>query len=99
MTNQPLPQPGQEGVTDHLIAWLRTRQERGIATYGRSLETFNGRNPKRDLTEELLDALQYHHQGNLELRFWLRELRDSPVCVYLKDDVLAQIDRVLKEWE
>ncbi|HEU4751923.1 MAG TPA: hypothetical protein VFU47_02365 [Armatimonadota bacterium] len=66
MSEQPLPVPGQVSVTDALIADLRARQARGIATYGRSLETHNGRSAPRDLSEELLDAAQYAKQWELE---------------------------------
>ena len=65
-TEQPLPKPGGESVTDRLIERLLERQKKGIATYGRSLETFNGRDAIRDLEEELLDGLQYLTQVRLE---------------------------------
>ncbi|MDE2102867.1 MAG: hypothetical protein KGL39_36825 [Patescibacteria group bacterium] len=71
---QPMPTPGQQDVTETLIDWLRERQAKGIATYGRSLETFNGRSAPRDLREELLDALQYTHQWELEQAAMVREV-------------------------
>ena len=61
-----MPKPGGESVTDRLVERLRERQAKGIATYGRSLETFNGRDAHRDLEEELLDALQYNAQQRME---------------------------------
>lgn len=61
-----MPTPGQVDVTESLIAFLRERQTRGIATYGRSLQTFNGRNAVQDLREELVDAAQYATQWLLE---------------------------------
>lgn len=63
---QPLPTQGKQSVTDELIAFLRQRQEKGVATYGRSLETFNGRDAKRDALEESLDLNQYLFQMYLE---------------------------------
>lgn len=53
-------------VTDALIQVLLQRRARGIQKYGTSLKTFNGRDWKWDLLEEMLDALQYLMQGILE---------------------------------
>lgn len=66
MSEQALPVPGGESVTEALIAFLRQREAKGIATYGRSLETFNGRSAPRDLKEELIDGLQYAMQWEME---------------------------------
>jgi cobalamin biosynthesis Mg chelatase CobN len=66
MSEQPLPTPGRENVFDALIADLRAREAQGLATYKRSLETFNGRDPLQDLEEELLDALVYCKQARME---------------------------------
>ena len=66
MTEQALPVAGGQSVTDALIELLRQRQAKGVATYGRSLETFNGRDATRDLKEELIDALQYTMQWEME---------------------------------
>lgn len=65
---QPIPTPGKESVTDKLIEFLRQRQQKGIQTYGRSLETFNGRNARQDALEESLDLNQYLFQMYLEER-------------------------------
>lgn len=66
MTRQPLPTPGQQNVFDALIAALRAREAQGIATYGRSLETFNGRDALRDAFEESCDQTLYLLQALLE---------------------------------
>lgn len=72
---QPPPQAGQEDVTESLIARLRERQAVGIATYGRSLETGNGRDVWRDWEEEWLDQGQYMHQAYLEHRAVVAEVQ------------------------
>lgn len=66
MTEQPLPTPGQASVTQALIAELQAREQKGIETYGRSLETFNGRDALRDALEEALDLSQYLKQALME---------------------------------
>lgn len=66
MSPQPPPTPGRANVFDALIAELRAREAQGSRTYGRSLETFNGRDPLEDLMEELLDALVYLQQWRME---------------------------------
>jgi hypothetical protein len=66
MSEQLKPKAGKEDVTEALIAHLRKRQAKGRAEYGRSLETFNGRDAGRDLLEELLDGAQYAMQLQLE---------------------------------
>lgn len=53
-------------VTDSLIAFLQERDAKGRATYGGPLQTHNGRNSVHDLMEELIDAMQYAWQWELE---------------------------------
>lgn len=45
---------------------LRSRREKGIATYGTPLRTGNGRDARTDCAQELLDALAYAWQARLE---------------------------------
>jgi len=66
MPEQPTPHAGHQSVTRSLIDLLSERERKGIATYGRSLETFNGRSAPQDLIEELLDAVQYARQWQME---------------------------------
>jgi hypothetical protein len=56
---------GVDGVQklEKLIALCRARREMGIAKYGTPLQYQNGRNPKKDLMEELLDAVVYAKQA------------------------------------
>jgi len=49
-----------------LLDDLKAREQVGIATYGVSLMTHNGRNCLADLYDELLDALMYSAQYELE---------------------------------
>jgi hypothetical protein len=73
---QDNPLPGEKAVTPQarveFIRMLAEREKQGIATYGRSLETFNGRDALRDIKEELIDAWQYLIQLEME-RDALRE--------------------------
>lgn len=64
--DQPLPTPGQTNVQEALAAALLERMQYGIEKYGSPLETFNGRDPIRDVWEELVDALTYMTQVRLE---------------------------------
>lgn len=66
MAEQPLPSAGGESVTRALMRLLEERERKGIETYGRSLETFNGRISPRDLVEELIDGAQYALQWEME---------------------------------
>lgn len=59
-----------------LHRWLDEREAKGRESYGGPLTIFNGRDATRDLREELLDALVYAHQGEMEraaLVEWARE--------------------------
>lgn len=66
MSEQPAPVQGRESVTDWLIERLKERREHGIATYGRELEAFNGRDAGQDAWEEALDLLVYLSQQRME---------------------------------
>ena len=80
VSNQPIPTQGKQNVTqslvekldhdiqatDAIINDLHARTQKGIETYGRPLETFNGRDAFLDMYEELLDAFQYAEQTVLE---------------------------------
>lgn len=84
MPDQPLPQPGREPVTERVIEDLRAREQRGIATYGMTLHTFNGRSALQDLYEELLDAAQYAKQ-------LLMEEATRPVPIDYDRETLGQV--------
>lgn len=64
--DQPLPKPGELNVQEVLSKAVLERMRYGIDKYGSPLETFNGRDPIRDVWEELLDALTYMTQIRLE---------------------------------
>lgn len=66
MTEQPMPKPGRAGVTDAVIEDLRRREQKGIETYGTTLQTHNGRNALQDAYEEVLDLAQYLKQHLME---------------------------------
>ncbi len=56
------------------INQIRAQQEKGIAKYGRSLETWNGRDPLKDAMEETVDRWQYLVQARLERADLLAEV-------------------------
>lgn len=61
--DQPLPTPNRHPVIQDLVAAdLAARRAIGIQRYGTPLQPFNGRDPLRDLYEELIDAVQYVRQ-------------------------------------
>ena len=70
MTDQPMPTSGRTNVTpvarSLFLTLLEQREAKGIATYGTTLQTHNGRTPFLDLAEELADAWQYAVQARLE---------------------------------
>jgi len=70
MTAQPLPVAGSVDVTPVaralFLTMLLDREVKGVETYGRSLQTMNGRDAIRDLMEELIDGWQYAVQIQIE---------------------------------
>lgn len=79
--SQPAPKPGREAVLPHLIRLLQERAAKGEATYGRPLETFNGRDATHDALEEFADAAMYLMQENRQLRAQLAEARTEGLPV------------------
>lgn len=63
---QPMPKPGKESVTEAVMADLRAREQKGIATYGTTLQTHNGRDALQGAYEEALDLAQYLKQAIME---------------------------------
>lgn len=76
MFGEPAPRSGQGDVWQEIIENLPAdlervkqlciaRREMGIQKYGTPLQYNNGRNPRKDLREELLDASVYARQAGL----------------------------------
>lgn len=63
---QPDPVQGREEVLHHLLARIEQRKRQGIATYGTTLHTFNGRSALTDAIEEGIDKVIYLEQELLE---------------------------------
>lgn len=65
--DQPLPTPNERmDVQSQVILDIKARRDLGRQRYGTALQPFNGRDPDRDLYEELLDAVMYQKQSMLE---------------------------------
>lgn len=74
---EPAPQGDGESVTDEAVRrlgdcevsrMLIARREMGRAKYGTELRTHNGRDPWVDCLQEILDAIVYAVQANMEGR-------------------------------
>jgi hypothetical protein len=68
---QPLPTEGEGDIMLALEKRVRERREKGVATYGRSLQAFNGRRALADAVEEAVDLAAYleqelHERAKLE---------------------------------
>ena len=91
------PTPGRENVTPVARELFRqmidAREQAGIATYGTTLQTHNGRDVFRDLMEEIVDAWQYAVQAQMETT----DLRaDLDAANARAERAEAQRDRLLK---
>ena len=77
MSEQPMPVPGRVDVTpvarSRFLEMLAQRERKGIATYGTTPQTHNGRNVLLDLAEEIIDAWQYVVQAGIEHDDMIRE--------------------------
>ena len=73
MTPEPVAEPLKQRFAD----WIDQRTEKGVATYGHPLSTFNGRDATRDSFEELLDFCQYQHQRVMELEALVAQLKQE----------------------
>ena len=96
---QPQPYKGKELVAPWADTWkeqIRVEaKERGLASYGTELETFNGRDALQDAMEEMHDAWMYVSQARRELMFKdtriaeleaaLRDVMVNPLCSYDDD--------------
>lgn len=71
MTDQPMPTPGQQDVTPiarrMFVGILDAQEQKGIATYGTTLQTFNGRDALLDAMQEAVDLFQYVVQARIEM--------------------------------
>lgn len=104
-TAQPQPTPGREDVTPRarelFLQLLADQEQKGIAAYGTTLQTFNGRDVALDLLQELVDAFQYAVQFQAEHAALLRHLTRLEGALarfaHLPLDRDAPLDTVLAE--
>lgn len=72
--------PSAAEISKNVHALINERIAKGIATYGKPLSAFNGRDGLKDLSEELIDAVFYVEQMRVEtegLRANIKTLRDG----------------------
>lgn len=70
ITRMPQPSPAETGASiavtpfarENFLRLFDAAEERGVATYGTTLKTFNGRSARLDALEELIDAWKYLEQ-------------------------------------
>jgi hypothetical protein len=96
MMEQPRPTGGGDPVLPSLVAQLETRRALGRVRYGTELTTANGRNPYRDMLDELLDALQYLEQARMEHVALVAAVLDYQWAhdTYCRNGCLSQDDEV-----
>jgi hypothetical protein len=78
--DQQMPKDGMHDVFSRFHEYIEQRRAKGIATYGKPLQTFNGRDPLRDRLDEQLDALAYTMQEIMEReqrQKWAAELAEQ----------------------
>lgn len=92
--SEPAPRPGTADVFALLRADIDQRAEIGWKTYGRPLETFNGRNPAQDAYEEALDLAVYLRQL-LEERAVMLDLLRAALRVLPRGQASEAITRTL----
>jgi predicted Zn-ribbon and HTH transcriptional regulator len=84
---QPNPKPGKEDVTPvaraEFLRMLAEREAQGIATYGTTLQTHNGRDMLQDAKEEAVDLIQYLIGAEMEREDLRRELAEVKAEVQL----------------
>lgn len=96
---QPAPRPGYSdvfGLAEVMLpSLLKERRERGLRTYGRPLETWNGRDAVRDALEEILDAFLYVLQEALEREDLVETMKKDSAVVKNLGEQVARSARAL----
>lgn len=102
MDRQPMPVEGVIDVTPRVRERfnndLTERERRGIETYGRSLQSHNGRDAGQDAWEELIDLAQYLEQLRIEHADALVEIGDLSSRLERLTARLAAVERERDEW-
>lgn len=97
--DQPIPVVGGKSVTRTVIERFEERERLGIQRYGRSLETFNGRDPLVDYLEEDYDRLQYFTQILMERDVSVEESASLLVEAYVQKRKRANDPPTQAEYE
>lgn len=81
MSEQPMPKWSAASKTVAPVvdvalgATIDAQRRKGVARYGTALHTFNGRPPHKDLLPELVDAVHYSVQAEMERQEIVRRAR------------------------
>jgi hypothetical protein len=98
--DQPMPiANSQPACWDLVIADIKERDAHGLATYGTRLQPFNGRNAAKDKYQELLDAVVYSKQEQIErdrAMSLLGNLLSSNRLVYADRTIVEEVVSILK---
>ena len=87
-----------EPIIDLVFQDLEERKAKGLETYGVLLQPFNGRNAIKDISDELLDAVIYTKQLEVERNAMVTLLHtlatnSAPGCFY---DLKIKAREILK---
>ena len=80
-TKQPLPTTSVGDICALVIADMEERRRMGIAKFGTPLQPHNGRDARRDLYQELLDAVFYERQDLEERRLEREQVADADIII------------------
>jgi hypothetical protein len=99
VSEQPAPTPGHENVMNEarrrLMQALDEREKKGLETYGRPLETFNGRDALQDAEEELLDRYVYLLQARMEREELRAEIERLKGVIAVADVLCEAVARLV----
>lgn len=103
LNNTQPPALPSEPVTAAIRRLLDEREAKGIATYGRTLGTFNGRDSLQDELEEFIDGFQYRMQYRMERQrldahLWAVESRLGQAEALLSETKLVFGIRAVEDW-
>ena len=83
-------------AVDNCFDVLESQYKKGYEKYGRELTTFNDRDSAKDLLEEIIDAIQYATQLEMERNELCKIIHRGMVIDELPDYIQKYIERHAK---